>query len=92
MKSKRFTPIIALAALGVAFSVQAHNPKEHMNDAEKPDCAAMKNMDHSKMDTNDPVMQAIMKQCMKDMHHNESENNEAQAHHQSSDERHSEQH
>ena len=68
MKTKRFTPIIAIAALGIAFSAQAHDPKEHMTDAEKPDCTAMKNMDHSEMDMNDPVMQAMMQQCMKDMH------------------------
>tara|TARA_R110000823_G_scaffold41495_20_gene109393 strand:+ start:340 stop:636 length:297 start_codon:yes stop_codon:yes gene_type:complete len=68
MKTKHFTPIIALAALSVAFSVQAHDPKEHMKDAENPNCAAIKNMDHSKMDMNDPVMQAMMQQCMKDMH------------------------
>ena len=30
----------------------------------KPDCAAMKTMDHSKMDMNDPGMMAMMKKCM----------------------------
>jgi hypothetical protein len=68
MKRKLLTPFLVLAALGITFSAQAHDPKEHMKDAEKPDCAAMKNMDHSKMDMNDPVMQAMMKQCMKEMH------------------------
>tara|TARA_R110000782_G_scaffold172559_3_gene264183 strand:+ start:449 stop:730 length:282 start_codon:yes stop_codon:yes gene_type:complete len=58
---------IAISTLAFTLSAQAHDPKEHMNNAEKPDCAAMENMDHSKMDMNDPVMQAMMKQCMGDM-------------------------
>ncbi|MAS36268.1 MAG: hypothetical protein CL610_19850 [Anaerolineaceae bacterium] len=66
MKRKILSPILLLAALGVAFSAQAHDPKEHMKDAESPNCAAMKDMDHSKMDMNDPVMQAMVKQCVKD--------------------------
>ena len=69
MKRKLLSPVLVLAALGVTFSAQAHDPKEHMKDAENPNCAAMKDMDHSKMDMSDPVMQAMMKQCMKDMHH-----------------------
>jgi|GEM_PF-160955 len=68
MKRKILSPVLVLIVLGVALSAQAHDPKEHMKDAKKPDCAAMKNMDHSKMDKNDPVMQAMMKQCMKDQH------------------------
>lgn len=47
----------------LTISAQAHDPKEHMTDAEKPDCAAMKDMDHSKMDMNDPVTMAMMKKC-----------------------------
>ena len=39
----------------------AHDPAEHAKTAEAPDCEAMKKMDHSKMDMNDPVMQALMK-------------------------------
>lgn len=68
MNMKTLATVIVLSTLGIALSAQAHDPKEHMKDAEKPDCAAMKNMDHSKMDMNDPVMQAMMQQCMKDMH------------------------
>jgi hypothetical protein len=48
-----------------------------MKDAEKPDCAAMKNMDHSKMDMSDPMMQAMMKQCMSEMNHDMSTSNVA---------------
>ena len=67
MRSKFLTLSIAISTLAFTLSAQAHDPKEHMNNAEKPDCAAMENMDHSKMDMNDPVMQAMMKQCMGDM-------------------------
>ncbi|MBR9910260.1 MAG: hypothetical protein GYB33_07900 [Gammaproteobacteria bacterium] len=85
MKPKYLTPILILVALGAAFSAQAHDPKEHMKDAKKPDCAAMKNMDHSKMNMNDPVMQAMMKKCMKDMQHNESKTDQTQADHQANE-------
>lgn len=64
--------LIAIAGFGLTVTAQAHDPKEHMKDAEKPDCAAMQNMDHSKMDMKDPVMQAMMKQCMQDMHKNDN--------------------
>ena len=67
MRSKFITMSIAISTLAFTLSAQAHDPKEHMNNAEKPDCAAMENMDHSKMDMNDPVMQAMMKLCMGDM-------------------------
>ncbi len=67
MRSKFITMSIAISTLAFTLSAQAHDPKEHMDNAEKPDCAAMENMDHSKMDMNDPVMQAMMKQCMGDM-------------------------
>lgn len=94
MKIRKFAIIIGCAALSSALSAQAHDPKEHMKDAEKPDCTAMDSMDHSKMDMNDPVMQAMMQQCMKGMHHNNSDKNEAQAdpedNEANSDEQHSE--
>lgn len=74
---------ITLGALFYALSTQAHNPEEHMKNAEKPNCSAMKNMEHSnmdhnkmghsKMDMDDPVIQAMMKQCMKNMHDDNGE-------------------
>jgi hypothetical protein len=73
MKLKSLSRFAALPVLVIALSVQAHDPKEHRQDAEKPDCKAMKDMDHSKMDMNDPVMKAMMQKCMKDMHHDEEE-------------------
>jgi uncharacterized protein involved in copper resistance len=58
------------SALVFAASVpltQAHDPAEHAKEAAArnaaPDCAAMKDMDHSKMDPNDPVMKAMMAKC-----------------------------
>ena len=44
-------------------SANAHDPSEHKDSAEKPKCEMMENMDHSKMDSNDPVMQAMMEKC-----------------------------
>ena len=64
--------VLTLAtAAALAISAQAHDPSEHMKDAEKPDCAAMKDMDHSKMDMNDPVTMAMMKKCMNTSDHDD---------------------
>lgn len=64
MKRKISSYFVALPALMLALSAQAHNPEEHMNKGQAPNCAAMKDMYHSKMDMNDPVMQAMMQKCM----------------------------
>lgn len=45
----------------------AHDPSEHDKEKEAVDCSSMKDMDHSKMDMADPVMQAMMKQCHDEM-------------------------
>jgi hypothetical protein len=74
---------LAVPALLLAFSAQAHEPEEHMKDAEQPDCMAMKDMDHSTMDMNDPVMQAMMKKCMGAMHGDPSESDRQDADHNS---------
>lgn len=63
-----------------------------MKNAEKPDCAVMDNMDHSKMDMNDPVMQAMMKQCMSTMHHDEADQRMPPADHQNHQDKASDQH
>jgi len=62
---KKLTTSTFLLLIGSLFilPVQAHDPALHMENAEKPKCGAMKNMDHSKMDANDPVMLALMKKC-----------------------------
>lgn len=60
---------LALAAALVAFApgAFAHDPAEHAKESAEakagPNCEAMKTMDHSKMDPNDPVMKAMMKKC-----------------------------
>ncbi|WP_297185371.1 hypothetical protein [uncultured Porticoccus sp.] len=63
---------LAVPALLLGFSAQAHEPEKHMKEAEKPECAAMKTMDPSKMDRDDPVMQAMMQKCRDEMHQDES--------------------
>lgn len=42
-----------------------------MKDVENLNCVVMKDMDYSKMDMNDFVMQVMMKQCMKDMYYDD---------------------
>lgn len=54
----------------------AHDPSEHNEKKENPKCDKMKSMDHSKMSSDDPVMQAMMEKCkkeMKNMHHDEGQ-------------------
>lgn len=58
-----------LATAFYALPSLAHDPKEHEAQSHKPDCSAVKNMDASKMDMNDPVMMALRKKCMKGMAH-----------------------
>ncbi|MDF2179880.1 hypothetical protein P2G88_16630 [Aliiglaciecola sp. CAU 1673] len=66
---KTLQQLLFVAGLaGLSLTVQAHDPKEHMKDSEKPNCEAMKDMDHEKMDMNNPVHQAMMKKCMAQMH------------------------
>ena len=64
--TSRFLSILALSlSISVAY---AHDPKEHAKEAAAakagPDCAAMKDMDHSKMDPNDPITKAMMAKCV----------------------------
>lgn len=69
MELKHLFPALMVTALGMSLSAQAHDPKEHMKDAEVPNCAPVVNMDLSEIDKDDPVMQAIMKQCRKHLDH-----------------------
>ena len=72
MKKFVMTTTSVLLSTFLAVNVFAHDPKEHMDKAEKADCSAMDKMDHKKMDMNDPVMQAMMKKCKTEMNHDES--------------------
>jgi hypothetical protein len=57
-------PIAALISLSLlSFSAAAHDPSLHKKSDEKPNCAAMKDMDHTEMETDDPVMRAMMAKC-----------------------------
>ncbi len=58
--------LATVAALTIATSAMAHDPKMH-NQKDQMNCEKMskhmqmmKNMDHSKMDMNDPAMQSMM--------------------------------
>ncbi len=89
MKYQFIAHLFAAAALSVAFSAHAHDPKEHMQNAEKPDCTAMEKMDHSDMDMNDPVMQAMMKKCMQDQHHDHADDHSSSEDNAQTDQQHS---
>lgn len=62
-----FRITLAAALLTVAQTAFAHDPAEHAKEAAAakagPDCAAMQGMDHSKLDTKDPVTLALMAKC-----------------------------
>lgn len=64
MNKTQATLYLLLASPFFMATAQAHEPSEHTSKMEKPNCEAMKNMDHAKMDMNDPVMMAMMKKCM----------------------------
>ena len=58
------TSVVLLSNIAYAHDASMHKK----SNAEKPKCAAMNNADHSKMDMEEPVMLAIMAQCMKKSH------------------------
>ena len=65
MFNKLSISIIGAMCIFTASAVNAHSPEMHKkNNAEKPKCETMNSMDHSTMDMNDPIMQAMMLQCM----------------------------
>lgn len=71
--SVRHVIITSGIALLASNYVVAHSPELHKKDnAEKPNCEAMNTMDHSKIDMSDPVMQAMMKQCMTENHRDDT--------------------
>ncbi len=61
--------------LGLSFSVIAHDPSLHEKEGESPNCAAFENMDHSTMDIDDPIMQAMIRQCDQYSHGNTKHKN-----------------
>ncbi|TVZ37448.1 hypothetical protein P886_1789 [Alteromonadaceae bacterium 2753L.S.0a.02] len=80
--SKKILAGIAATTLIIAVSAQAHDQGEHTPGAPTPNCEKMKTMDHSKMDMDDAVMQAMMKQCAAvEQHHHTTANKEEMAMH-----------
>ena len=65
MNTKTIYTAITVISLFISTAVIAHDPSKHAATKEKPNCEAMHKMDSAKMDMNDPVMQAMMKQCGK---------------------------
>ena len=63
MEKPQIKTALIVTGMLVIGSAYAHDPSEHTSNSEKPKCGAMKNMDRSKMDMDDPVMQAMMKKC-----------------------------
>lgn len=77
-KSTLTTLFILTSGIFLTSNVYAHAPELHKKEnAEKPKCEAMKNMDHSTMDMNDPIIQAMMKQCMSSDSHNDDDHKES---------------
>ncbi len=70
----RSTLLLSLIVLSTSTTAFAHDPSEHKNDSEQPNCEALNTMDHTKMDVNDPIIQAIMEQC--GTHHNHEQNHQ----------------
>lgn len=58
----RYLAVVLLSSL-LAGNAAAHDPKLHKKSDEKPNCEAMKDMDHTEMETDDPVMRAMMAKC-----------------------------
>lgn len=52
-----------LATLILSGTSWAHDPSMHKDTAEKPNCDAIKDMDHTELETDDPVMRAMMTKC-----------------------------
>ena len=67
MKQRTTICLLAFLSLLLATSIYAHDPAEHAKEGSQPDCSSMQGMDPAKMDMKDPVMQAMMQKCMKDM-------------------------
>lgn len=69
--------LTAIVASTTFTNAAAHAPELHQKEgAEKPQCEALQDMDRSKMDAKDPIMQAMLKQCEDWLHdaHEENEN------------------
>lgn len=73
--NRLFKLATSITILGLSCSVLAHDPSLHKQEGAPPNCTAFKNMDQSKMDSNDPIMQAMIKQCSQYHHDTITDNN-----------------
>ncbi|WP_341503804.1 hypothetical protein [Gallaecimonas sp. GXIMD4217] len=64
---KRSTAVAGTLALLLALSAQAHGPRQHGKEVDKPDCTAIKAM-AQEMDPNDPLVKALRSKCAKAAH------------------------
>jgi len=64
MKQRSVKHIFAITGILMIGSAYANDQSEHASKMEKQNCEYMNNMDHSKMNTNDPVMMDMMRKCM----------------------------
>jgi hypothetical protein len=68
----RFQIALVIALVAPSLPAFAHDPSQHKaHESSGPDCAAMKDMDMSKMDMNDPVMKAMHDKCAAQMKHDD---------------------
>lgn len=68
MNTQLLGGLLAAIILALTTSVKAHDPAEYAGAQQMPDCSTMPHPDDDRMDKNDPVAQAMMKQCMDAMH------------------------
>lgn len=76
MKTSIQTSLVAVSALLLSLSAQAHDPKEHMTKGEQPDCSSIMQMDQSQMHMNQDQMhkdQSQMHMNQDQMHKDQSQ-------------------
>lgn len=63
MNRRKYPIMGGLLAVVFTLAAHAHDPSEHAGGPEAPDCRAMGDAVNGPLDKNDPVVQALMKQC-----------------------------
>ena len=85
MKTNTLQIIFLISLVSISLFTQAHDMKEHMKNLEEPKCETVQSMKKDLQNMDDPVMQAIMKQCMNDathdVHNNNSDHENISEHH-----------
>lgn len=65
MKISKISVFLVAATLSLS-TAYAHSKKDPSKEPKTPQCDSMKDMNHAEMDMNDPVTQALMRQCAAD--------------------------